>query len=608
MCEKKRKMMDRKKLSNTGEMIMKNNMHAGYQVGDTQGRGYQNRGPNFINTFSSRMPSEAELKQAQQSLSLLKNQLKTVGGTGFNYGATPGYNVSPNRPQEPSRRPPAQTRGNPTLENIERKEKMLMDKIERLNDGLNMEDDYMKMNGYNAQNAGRSNNQVSHNYNARGAPAEEEFYRSRNNRADHMNNGMRRGPVQEFPEEENRRGVRGPASRHPVVNQQNGFSLENETDTRRNASPINNAYDRMNKFDEKPARNNNQDPMKGQGNYRSKFNVEDELIGGGKDTYQANYGRQEDKKKAGGIGKVNNYGEDQPIGGGARNNQGYGFEDDRKIGGSGNKGRNEREHRGGRGFDEEFAAPEQQARGNRFGGNDNAGIPKRNQQVEYEDNPYQEAGGPKNSRRNPVQQVSKKPEPRGGMFDEDQNDLEDDNRPLKDRDMNKAIKEAAQNDKYEEVFPCPEGCGRSFKAETLEKHRKVCKKVFQTKRKQFDETAMRLEGVVEDPSMIKQVKKKIQSKQPDPKTNTKKAGWKAQSEAFRAQMKAAQGGKMTKAEEDAVHEVMNAGLVPCPTCGRSFGEKAAKNHIPSCGERAKASVMKKGGSVSSKQPAPRGRK
>lgn len=32
---------------------------------------------------------------------------------------------------------------------------------------------------------------------------------------------------------------------------------------------------------------------------------------------------------------------------------------------------------------------------------------------------------------------------------------------------------------------CPEGCGRKFKPETLQKHIKICQKVFQGKRKPF---------------------------------------------------------------------------------------------------------------------------
>lgn len=39
----------------------------------------------------------------------------------------------------------------------------------------------------------------------------------------------------------------------------------------------------------------------------------------------------------------------------------------------------------------------------------------------------------------------------------------------------------AQDAEFERVFECPEGCGRTFKRAALEKHVKVCKKVFQAK-------------------------------------------------------------------------------------------------------------------------------
>jgi len=42
------------------------------------------------------------------------------------------------------------------------------------------------------------------------------------------------------------------------------------------------------------------------------------------------------------------------------------------------------------------------------------------------------------------------------------------------------------DDEFEEMVECPEGCGRKFKESALERHVRVCKKVFQQKRKAFD--------------------------------------------------------------------------------------------------------------------------
>jgi len=45
-----------------------------------------------------------------------------------------------------------------------------------------------------------------------------------------------------------------------------------------------------------------------------------------------------------------------------------------------------------------------------------------------------------------------------------------------------------QDDEYggggdEELIECPQGCGRKFNANAIEKHAKICVKVFQKKRK-----------------------------------------------------------------------------------------------------------------------------
>jgi len=42
-----------------------------------------------------------------------------------------------------------------------------------------------------------------------------------------------------------------------------------------------------------------------------------------------------------------------------------------------------------------------------------------------------------------------------------------------------------------ELIECREGCGRRFKPKALEKHEKVCRKVFQSKRKAFNTAEQR---------------------------------------------------------------------------------------------------------------------
>ncbi|KAM3146134.1 Zinc finger C2HC domain-containing protein 1A [Paramecium bursaria] len=135
-----------------------------------------------------------------------------------------------------------------------------------------------------------------------------------------------------------------------------------------------------------------------------------------------------------------------------------------------------------------------------------------------------------------------------------------------------AILPPAENDDGN-LEECPEGCGRNFKPDALEKHVKVCKKVFQSKRKEFNSKAHR-QIAQEQAKLEKQGLQKdkiIQQKKADPK-------WKKQSEQFRNMLKATKNGDTVEAEVDD-------DLVECPTCHRRFNESAAQRHMPGCRDR-----------------------
>ena len=53
-------------------------------------------------------------------------------------------------------------------------------------------------------------------------------------------------------------------------------------------------------------------------------------------------------------------------------------------------------------------------------------------------------------------------------------------------DMNDQIKMEEVIVQGEDQIECPEGCGRKFREDALEKHAAICKKVFQSKRKEYD--------------------------------------------------------------------------------------------------------------------------
>ncbi|CAE7457839.1 zc2hc1a [Symbiodinium pilosum] len=148
------------------------------------------------------------------------------------------------------------------------------------------------------------------------------------------------------------------------------------------------------------------------------------------------------------------------------------------------------------------------------------------------------------------------------------------------------------------LVPCPD-CGRSFKAESLEKHKKICKKVFQQKRKQFNSAANRL-GDLDNASELIANASRIDKQKEAPKEADKTSKkdktvpkWKAQSLAFRQAILAAKGASgdpeaARKAEElqkeliAANPSGMESDMVRCPHCGRTFNKEAGQRHIAIC--------------------------
>lgn len=580
-------------------MIMRNNIggapHGGHMREDPR----RFTGPNFINTFSSRMPTETELKQAQKSLSLLKAQIKTQTTDAFGYGnathntPVPHYGAGGARGPQDRRQAQGYRTDNTALGSIGRKEKMIMDQLNDLDEEQKRKDDMMRKNGYQSRNAGA---------NMGGHPPKDEYYRGRNAQPDHHNDvgrGRRDNYMNNDEPQDIGRGRRGVNRHEPTLAENEGMGHGNRQHQadggRRNQSPITNNYERMNQVE--GGRGNN---------YRNKFTMDDESPMGGhrfEDDRNAPNPKGRGNRGRDAFGGLD---DDRPVGGGKK----VANPDDIPITGKGNRGYMDEPPRGGRGYQEESPLGGRNPYGGKginheeapIGGNRRKGDDYRMEEEkplgrggrnayenEYDTKNQMSEMANKNSRRQQQQVPGRREAPNHSS-----GDPAGEERPLKDVDVNQVIREAAKNDKFEELHECTEGCGRKFKIETLEKHAKICKKVFQTKRKQFDETAMRLNDVV-DPSEIKHIKKKVQmvEKQPPKKSAAaKKVDWKAQSEAFRAQIKKAQGKTVTKEEEAAITDAASAGLMPCPSCGRKFGEKAAEKHIPNCQARSKANLMK----------------
>jgi hypothetical protein len=148
---------------------------------------------------------------------------------------------------------------------------------------------------------------------------------------------------------------------------------------------------------------------------------------------------------------------------------------------------------------------------------------------------------------------------------------------------------------------CPT-CSRKFNPQPYEKHVKVCAKVFLQRRTAFDTSKQRAEGtelaeVQRHARAPEKKKKKAAGGGGGGEAASKKAKWKAESEMFRAAMRA---GRASSSSAPPSHEpsAPDPSLVPCPACGRTFSESAAERHIPQCRDRLRrakpAGPLKKG--------------
>eukprot|EP01084_Bolivina_argentea_P295731 509235_1 len=143
--------------------------------------------------------------------------------------------------------------------------------------------------------------------------------------------------------------------------------------------------------------------------------------------------------------------------------------------------------------------------------------------------------------------------------------------------------EGAFIDNESERIACRQ-CGRKFSQIALQKHIKICKKVFGQKRKQFniqrtDDDAKNAARNTDQHLIEMELKKKKKKS---------KENWKSQStmlrEAIRASKQIEQALKSGKSLSDIPHIPSSVpdNRVPCPHCGRKFAEETAKRHIPKC--------------------------
>ncbi|KAL4464838.1 hypothetical protein ABPG74_011399 [Tetrahymena malaccensis] len=158
-------------------------------------------------------------------------------------------------------------------------------------------------------------------------------------------------------------------------------------------------------------------------------------------------------------------------------------------------------------------------------------------------------------------------------------------------DLSQINAREAIQDNLDNLEECPEGCGRRFAPEALEKHAKICKKVFQQKRKKFDTQKQRIndeeqEQILEQARVEEKMRNQYAAKSKQPaKVNTqqqdKKSKWRMQSEQFRAVIRSNKGG------EQAQDIPQYDDRIECPHCKRKFQESSYNKHEQICANRAK---------------------
>jgi len=146
---------------------------------------------------------------------------------------------------------------------------------------------------------------------------------------------------------------------------------------------------------------------------------------------------------------------------------------------------------------------------------------------------------------------------------------------------------------------CPD-CGRKFNEDCIDTHIRICKKVFQQKRKRFDSAANRLGDLENAPALIANAQRLNQDKDKvggggggDASKGVPK--WRQKSMAFRQAIlaaRAATGDAEAQVKADELqHEIdgaVGAGgmvdpdMVRCPHCGRTFNKEAGERHIAIC--------------------------
>lgn len=142
--------------------------------------------------------------------------------------------------------------------------------------------------------------------------------------------------------------------------------------------------------------------------------------------------------------------------------------------------------------------------------------------------------------------------------------------------------------------PCPV-CGREFNPQVLARHIPICQKAAAKKRKVFDSSKQRYEGIQAGDEgskpAYKVVKQQQQRPRPQPQSTatTSKSNWRRNHEDFVNTIRAARGVSVALKTGGPLPPPPppseNPDYIKCDYCGRRFNETAAKRHISFCKEQ-----------------------
>jgi zinc-finger of a C2HC-type len=157
----------------------------------------------------------------------------------------------------------------------------------------------------------------------------------------------------------------------------------------------------------------------------------------------------------------------------------------------------------------------------------------------------------------------------------------------------------AQDAEFERLFECPEGCGRTFKRAALEKHVKVCKKLFQVKND--DAVGYEDDGKANKPGKVQARGGSVQPQKAaaEPQVIKKpmdKQKWKQESDNLKKLMKKGTAAPQTEdvvmvKEKDGVvvEKIPEAKL--CAKCEEGFQtEMLLKEHSGRCKGKPRVSM------------------